>query len=74
MSAQRRDASSPRPKQLGGLALGPLEFMLAGVVAEHSEYHALLTAADFPLEEEYTPERGIANPFLHMGMHLAKNR
>src|SRR5690606_5520466 len=51
--------------------LEPLEAQLAAVIVEHPEYVQWLDAADAALAAEFTPERGEANPFLHMGMHLA---
>lgn len=51
-------------------ALEPLERQVAEVVSEHPEYHALLESED-TLAQDYTPEMGQSNPFLHMGMHLA---
>jgi len=50
--------------------LEPLERQIAEVVNEHPEYHALLES-DAALEQDYTPEMGQSNPFLHMGMHIA---
>jgi hypothetical protein len=48
----------------------PLEDIIASVVALHPEYHRWL---DEPAatERDWTPEHGEANPFLHMGMHIA---
>ncbi len=57
-------------KYASGEALQPLEQLIAGVVAEHPEYHGYLQA-DEALVEEFAPERGATNPFLHMGMHIA---
>ena len=51
-------------------ALEPLERQIAEVVSEHPEYHALLESED-ALAQDYTPEMGQSNPFLHMGMHIA---
>ncbi|MBW4051854.1 MAG: DUF1841 family protein [Proteobacteria bacterium] len=51
--------------------LEPLEAQLAAVIAEHPEYVPLLEAGPPALEADYTPEGGQANPFLHMGLHLA---
>ncbi|MEM8546934.1 MAG: DUF1841 family protein [Pseudomonadota bacterium] len=48
--------------------MSALEQQIAAVVAEHPEYHAMLDAS---VDEEFTPERGQSNPFLHMGLHLA---
>lgn len=55
-------------KMKNGVAMSSLEAQIAAVVAEHPEYHALLTAD--AVQEDYTPERGMTNPFLHMGLHL----
>lgn len=51
--------------------LQPLEAMVVEVVAQHPEYHAMLEKGEDALEQEFTPEEGQSNPFLHMGMHLA---
>ncbi len=44
----------------------PLETQIAEVVREHPEYHNFVNQ----LEQDFLPELGEANPFLHMGMHL----
>jgi hypothetical protein len=49
------------------LPLTPLEAQIAGVVAEHPEYHAAV-AGD--LQQDFTVAQGETNPFLHMGLHL----
>lgn len=49
----------------------PLEAMVADVVELHPEYRRYVEAVETTVDEEFTPERGITNPFLHMGMHLA---
>jgi hypothetical protein len=54
-----------------GEALEPLERQLAAVIAEHPEYIEWLESGEAPLGAEFTPEGGRANPFLHMGLHLA---
>jgi len=51
--------------------LEPLEAQLAAVIAEHPEYVAWLESGDEALKAEFTPEGGRANPFLHLGLHLA---
>ena len=56
-------------KQQDGLPLQALETMIVDVVAMHPEYHVLLEKVD--LDQEYLPESGQTNPFLHMGMHIA---
>jgi hypothetical protein len=57
-------------KRRTGEALEPLEALIAAVVEQHPEYHALLESAH-GLERDYTPEMGQTNPFLHMGMHIS---
>jgi uncharacterized protein DUF1841 len=53
------------------LPLQPLEAQIADVVVAHPEYHPLFANTERALHEDYTPERGESNPFLHMGIHLA---
>ncbi len=52
------------------LLLEPMEALIADVIEIHPEYHALLTAGDDIKQQEFTPEQGQTNPFLHMGMHI----
>jgi len=54
-----------------GLPMEPLQAQIADVVAQHPEYHPLLESGDLVLDQDWRPEQGIGNPFLHMGMHLA---
>jgi len=58
-------------KYRAGLPMEPLEDMVAGVIQDHPEYHALLEDSDQALGKDYPPEMGESNPFLHMGMHIA---
>lgn len=51
--------------------LTALEDMIAGVIDEHPEYHAMLAEGESNLDRDWTPEHGETNPFLHMGMHMA---
>jgi hypothetical protein len=53
------------------LPMEPLEAQIADVIAAHPEYHALFNEPERALHEDYTPERGESNPFLHLGLHLA---
>lgn len=54
-----------------GLPLEPLQAQIADVVAAHPEYQPLLESGEDVLDRDWLPEQGRANPFLHMGMHLA---
>ncbi|MCI0401343.1 MAG: DUF1841 family protein [Gammaproteobacteria bacterium] len=49
----------------------PLEQVVAGIIREHPEYHSLLEDEEHALREDFPPERGEPNPFLHMSMHIA---
>jgi len=51
--------------------LTPLEAMIADAVSQHPEYHALLDDPERALEQEWHPEQGETNPFLHLSMHLS---
>jgi hypothetical protein len=51
--------------------LEPLEDQIVRVLEQHPEYHAVVEEGDGALEQDFTPEGGQANPFLHMGLHLA---
>ena len=55
-------------KRRDGIPLSPLETQIADVIALHPEYHDALNADE--LEQEFAPEGGKTNPFLHMGLHL----
>lgn len=57
-------------KQREKLPVEPLEALVADVIAMHPEYHAMLEKTD-DLDQDYLPENGQTNPFLHMGMHIA---
>ena len=58
-------------KRLDGLPLEALEHLIADVIEMHPEYHALLSDEELALNWEESPEQGMSNPFLHLGMHLA---
>jgi hypothetical protein len=58
-------------RQQAGEPLEPLQALIAEIVQWHPEYHALLSQGQGAIAEEFTPARGISNPFLHMGMHIA---
>jgi len=58
-------------KHREGEALSALEQIIADVVEQHPEYHRLLEDPDRALDQDFTPEGGATNPFLHMGMHIS---
>ena len=47
------------------------EATAADLITEHPEYHALLENPHAAAEQEFTPEGGQTNPFLHLSLHLA---
>ena len=51
--------------------LTPMEIIAGDWMQEHPEYHDLLSDPEKSLEQDYTPERGETNPFLHLSMHLS---
>lgn len=53
------------------LILQGAEAIAADLIAHHPEYHALLENPEAALEQEFTPESGQMNPFLHLSLHLA---
>jgi len=58
-------------KRTANEPLSALEAQIAGVIADHPEYLALIEVGEAALAAHYTPEGGRENPFLHMGLHLA---
>jgi hypothetical protein len=48
-----------------------LESVALEVALLHPEYHALLGRPERYREQEYFPELGQTNPFLHLSLHLA---
>lgn len=51
--------------------LSPLENEIVQVILVHPEYHKTIENSSKFQEHAYYPELGEANPFLHMGLHLA---
>jgi len=58
-------------KHRAGIPLEPLEHQLVTVIEQHPEYQGLLEDDPQATAREWTPESGQANPFLHLGLHLA---
>ena len=58
-------------KKTEGHILDQMETLASDWMAEHPEYHALLNDPEGALAQDYTPERGETNPFLHLSMHLS---
>jgi Domain of unknown function (DUF1841) len=51
--------------------LTDLEKIALGVMHLHPEYHSILDAPEQFKQQEYFPEFGETNPFLHMSLHLS---
>ncbi len=51
--------------------LEPMEAIIADIIQIHPEYHALFDNEEDLKQQDFTPEQGQTNPFLHMGMHIA---
>jgi len=65
----RRSYSDAWRKHLARAPLTPLEAMIADLIDAHPEYQALIGDAD--AARTFEPSSDGANPFLHMGLHLA---
>jgi hypothetical protein len=52
-------------------SLTDLEKLGLQVMLLHAEYHAVLDAPERYQEQDYFPEMGETNPFLHMSLHLS---
>jgi hypothetical protein len=51
--------------------LEALEQIVLDVILQHPEYHEILEKDEKEISAmEFTPEMGMTNPFLHMGMHI----
>jgi hypothetical protein len=51
--------------------LTPMEAIAARWMVEHPEYHQVLSDLEDAKSQEYTPEKGETNPFLHLSMHMS---
>lgn len=51
--------------------LTPMEMIASDWMEKHPEYHSQLADLEGAIEQEYSPERGETNPFLHLSMHLS---
>jgi Domain of unknown function (DUF1841) len=58
-------------KYLARSPLSPLESLIAGVIALHPEYHAVVADPASALRQDSDAGSPQENPFLHMGLHIA---
>ena len=54
-----------------GEPLSALERLAVQVMSAHAEYQPVLDSPEKYREQEYFPEMGETNPFLHMSLHLS---
>jgi len=52
-------------------SLSDLEKIALDVMQMHPEYHAVLDSPERHINQQYFPEMGETNPFLHMSLHLS---
>ena len=58
-------------KAQAGEVLTGMEALALDVALLHPEYHAVLADPERYQQQEYFPELGQTNPFLHLSLHLA---
>jgi len=51
-------------------AMEPLEQLIAEIVKFHPEYHQYVENPERYSDQDWLPEHGDTNPFLHMAMHI----
>ena len=51
--------------------LSDLEKIAVEVMQMHPEYHTILDASERYMQQQYFPEQGETNPFLHLSLHLS---
>lgn len=51
--------------------LTDLEKIAVEVISMHPEYHAILNQPERYIDQQYFPEMGETNPFLHLSLHLS---
>ncbi|WP_346379940.1 DUF1841 family protein [Acidithiobacillus sp.] len=53
-----------------GRPLEGVQTRIVAVIIRHPEYHALLGEAQQGLEQDFPPEQGRTNPYMHMSLHV----
>ena len=51
--------------------LEPLEQVIANVITMHPEYHQYFADEQTSLDQDFLPEAGQTNPFLHISLHIS---
>ncbi|MHB1951468.1 MAG: DUF1841 family protein [Acidiferrobacteraceae bacterium] len=54
-----------------GEPLDAAQALVVQVALRHPEYHKILESAETYQDQDYLPDAGLANPFLHLGLHIA---
>ena len=54
-----------------GEPMAGMQALVLEAILRHPEYHGILDDPDRFLDQDYLPEFGETNPFLHLGMHIA---
>jgi hypothetical protein len=67
----RRSYVEAWKRHLEGVPLSPLQALIADVIGAHPQYQALLHDAAGVGGYEAAADGSVANPFLHMGLHIA---
>ncbi|NEX22748.1 DUF1841 family protein [Thiorhodococcus mannitoliphagus] len=58
-------------KATDGQPLEPVEAQIVSVIRQHPEYQSMLETGEQILDKDFITEAGHANPFFHMGLHIA---
>ncbi len=67
----RRIFTEAWQKAEGKQPLEPLEQVIANIIELHPEYHVMFRRGEDVLDQDFLPEGGKENPFLHLGMHIS---
>ncbi|MEE4245736.1 MAG: DUF1841 family protein [Kangiellaceae bacterium] len=67
----REEYFSVWSKHQSSAILTPLESQILSVIQEHPEYQLMFDNREKFLEQDFSPEMGETNPFLHMALHLS---
>lgn len=70
-NAMRQFFKDAWQKKIKSQPLTALETIVSSVVALHPEYQKLIENNNDNLDADYSPDSGMSNPFLHMGMHIS---
>lgn len=70
-NAMRQFFKDAWQKKIKSQPLTALETIVSSVIALHPEYQNLIEKNNDNLDADYSPESGMSNPFLHMGMHIS---